>query len=203
MATGLLHFTFFQTKNNSFITRSTVVPKSTNLRRKSLLNYANVEVFDYQRKMLNKFCETDIEQVKKEVLKKEEERLALYNTRNDEPKINNNNVNPRKRGFAQREEAFTEDEVKRLIKFRGEKEGWGVQQTAEAVIGVEEVFMMKGHYPNPNETVPSIPRSHLEEIIAMEEAHGMILKFYKEPTEEDSDDEDDDDEGEADNWEDY
>jgi len=183
-------------KNNSFITRSTVASKPTRTRRKSLLNYTNVDVFDYQRKMLNKFCETDIEQVKREVLKKEEDRLACYNTREVKPN-NNNNVNPRKRGFEQREEAFTEHEVKRLIKFRGEKDGWTVQRTAEAIIGVEEVFMMKGHYLKPNETVPSIPRSHLEEIIAMEEAHGMILDFYKDSTAEVSDEEGED------NWKDF
>ena len=179
-------------KNNSFITRSTILPKYSNTRRKSLLNYSNAEDFDYQRKMLSKFCEMDIEQVKKEVLEKEEERLICHLSKDDAPNVNNNNVNPRKRGFEQREEAFTEDEVKKLIKYKGENEGWTVKRTAEAIIGVEEVFMMKSHYPNPKETVPSIPRSHLEEIIAMEEAHGKILDFYKDPTEKENDDENED-----------
>ena len=134
----------------------------------------------------------DIEQVKKEVLEKEEERLICHLSKDDAPNVNNNNVNPRKRGFEQREEAFTEDEVKKLIKYKGENEGWTVKRTAEAIIGVEEVFMMKSHYRDPKETVPSIPRSHLEEIIAMEEAHGKILEFYKDPTEKENDDENED-----------
>ena len=149
---------------------------------------------DYQARNLNEFCSIDIEAVKEKVLQKELERRNLYTSIvSDENKNNMNTVNSNG-GSQDFEQTFTKEEVRNYIKRKGNTDNWGVKRTADALFGVEEVFELKRHYPGPGGKRDVIPRSHLDEIVAMEEANIKIQEIYAHPEDEDEED------GDKDGW---
>ena len=72
---------------------------------------------------------------------------------------------------------------------RGYHNNWGVERTAEAIIGVEEVFKLKRCYGDGDQS-DKITEEEMEEISSIEDLHGMIKSFYGDPfkDEDDSDD---------------
>lgn len=133
------------------------------------------EKSDIERKY-EYLCSIDIQTLKDEVLEKENVRLnrfkALQNNSNSVRKgIDNGDDNHRG------EQMFNRDQVERLVKAEGERRKWGVERTAQAVIGVHDIFDTKKCYNNSGRE-STIPRSHVDEILGMEEAYNMVCQVY-------------------------
>ena len=122
-------------------------------------------------------CSVDINRLQDIVLEKEEDRLRRFRA------LQNRNSNARPDHDHQNmfpgEEMYTRSQVERIVKGMGQRRNWGVEATSQAVMGVNDTFETKSLYSRDNNEV-TIPRSHLDEILAMEEAYHMITSVYNE-----------------------
>ena len=172
--------------NMSHIVRATPASNTSQSRRSGagyshleFNNAANSDEAEEKSDIEEKYeylCSLDIQTLKDEVLDREKVKLSRFKALQQQNQTNNRNGNGGvDNGVAShiREQMFTRDQVERLVKVEGERRGWGVGRTAQAVIGVHEIFDTKDCYNTSGEQ-STIPRSHVDEILGIEDAYNMI-----------------------------
>ena len=169
-------------ENNSGNTHNPV-PKSSFLQQNKPFSLK-----DIQAKLFKSVSEMDIELVKSELLEKERRRLESFQSKSA------SDFNQNKKRQIDNEQQYDHEKVKRVLLHHGNDNQWSVQKKADAVYGAQELCHLNEIYYKEEEGKGTIPRSQVEEIIAMEEARSKMKNFYSDPVDEEEEQDNNDNE---------
>jgi len=160
------------------------IPKSSFLQQNK-----SISLKDIQAKLFKSVSELDIQSVKSELLEKERRRLESFEEERRRLESVQSKVvsdfNQNKKRQIDNEQQYDHEKVKRVLLHHGKVNNWGNQKIAEAVYGAQELCHLNEIYYKEEEGKGTIPRSQVEEIIAMEEARSKMKNFYSDPVDED------------------
>merc|ERR1712029_46599 len=135
---------------------------------------------------------------KSELLEKERRRLGSFEEERRRLESVQSKVvsdfNQNKKRQIDNEQQYDHEKVKRVLLHHGNDNQWSVQKKADAVYGAQELCHLNEIYYKEEEGKGTIPRSQVEEIIAMEEARSKMKNFYSDPVDEEEEQDNNDNE---------